>query len=254
MVCLSEPGKKRKKKIEPSQLALDTFAAFEPHTNIFDPGAKYRDYDEDGAPERVGHTIPRYMWDLHRRRKAGERGLQTPKDVPFNPWAHIISKVYSPDHVQRHMDGKQISYFTSSKHGLALAYVDVDTHQTWQTDGRTALRMLADLFPGCYWRPSTRGYNLYIKIRYWRSVLAYNATVDQLQAALRNLLLNYNFLSDLDVNGTITGPHDADGKVEHKSGRLGKLPFLVGKRYFGDFPEDTWDQKATGAVQRREDL
>ena len=106
----------RKRKKNPvSQLALDSFEAFKPFINIFDPGTK----DWAGT---VVHAITKEDWRLFRRHKDGERNLTYLDNREFKPGRDIVQNIYSPHHVHRHIDGGEVSYYTSGKNGLALAY------------------------------------------------------------------------------------------------------------------------------------
>jgi hypothetical protein len=64
---------KRKSKNPVSQLAKDSFEAFKPFINVFDPGVK----DWSGT---IIHTITKEDWLLHRRYKNGERNLTYARD------------------------------------------------------------------------------------------------------------------------------------------------------------------------------
>ena len=63
--------KKRSKPKKPiSPLAQATFDAFRPFINIYDPGVKAIEGEMAGE---VIHTIPKRVWKIHARRKAGEK-------------------------------------------------------------------------------------------------------------------------------------------------------------------------------------
>ena len=109
---------------------------------------------------------------------------------------------------------------------MGLLYLDIDAHHPWQTDQQRARAILEQVFPFGYFRPSRRGENGYLKIRYI-SIAEFNETADRLQAILKNLLLHLGILCDVEVKGTIT--HNG------KSGRLAKLPFNTTNRR-----EDSW--------------
>ena len=134
---------KRKPKNPVSQLAIDSFAAFKPFINIFDPGVK----DWQGT---VVHTITKEDWRLFRRYKDGEPNLTYADGREFKPGRDVVANIYSPRHVHRHIFERQMSYYTSGKNGLALAYLDVDAHKLWQTDEYRAKTVLEELFPFGY--------------------------------------------------------------------------------------------------------
>ena len=48
--------------------------------------------------------------------------------MKFNPYLDIIRNIYGVEHVQRHMEEHQTTYFTSGKKGLALFDLDIDAH------------------------------------------------------------------------------------------------------------------------------
>ena len=119
---------------------MDSFEAFRPFINIFDPGAK----DWEGSPV---HTITKEDWRLFRRYKDGERGLTYLDGEEFKVGRDVVCNIYSPRHVHRHIQGSDITYYTSGRNGLALLYLDVDAHQPWQTDEYKAKAILQELFP-----------------------------------------------------------------------------------------------------------
>ena len=130
VIYSSNPTKKsskRKSKNPVSQLAFDSFEAFRPFINIFDPGA----VDWEGSPV---HTITKEDWRLFRRYKDGERSLTYADGGEFKPGRDVVCNIYSPRHVHRHIQGSDITYYTSGRNGLALLYLDIDAHQPWQTD------------------------------------------------------------------------------------------------------------------------
>jgi hypothetical protein len=201
--------RKNKKEAPPSQLAADSFAAFEPYLNIFDPGAR-------GLVDPV-HSITKESWALNARRKAGEKILIHASGREFNPYNDIVRNIYSPQHVHDHIENGEISYFTSGRNSLGLLYLDIDAHKTWQTDEYRAKDVLQKLFPSGYYRASGRGQNGYLKIRY-SSIAEFNHVAAELQASLNRMFLHLGILCDIEVKGTIT---------KKKSGSLGKLPFTT---------------------------
>ena len=198
----------RKKKNEISQLAQDSFVAFEPFINLYDCGLK----GYDGP----FHLIPKENWRLNGRHKAGEKNLVLEDGSKFVPYLDIVRNIYSPKHVHEHIEEHQTTYFTSGKQGLALLYLDIDAHHPWQTDEYRAKSILEKIFPQGYYRASNRGQNGYLKIRY-NDIEEFNETANELQASLRRLFLHLGILCDVEIKGTIT--------YGDKSGRLGKLPF-----------------------------
>ena len=207
---IAEPnfGARAKKKIQVSQLAQESFEAFEPFINVFDPGLKLSD-------GQIIHTITKDDWKLYRRHKAGERPCH-PDGTPFNPYLDVIRNIYSPEHVHRHIEEEQVGYFTSGRNGQGLLYPDIDAHEAWQTDQVRARQLLEKLFPFGYYRNSPRGENGYWKLRY-SSNAEFNDVANRLETTLQRLFLHCGILCDIEIKGTIT--HDG------VSGRLAKLPF-----------------------------
>jgi hypothetical protein len=199
---------KRKPKNPVSQLAKDSFEAFKPFINIFDCGLCY---------EGPFHTITKEDWLLYRRYKNGERNLTYASDGrEFNPGRDIVANIYSPRHVQRHIEAGEVTYFTSGKNGLGLLYLDIDAHKPWQTDEYEAKAILQELFPFAYFRASRRGQNGFLKIQY-STHQEFNDLAERLEMRVRRLFLSRSILCDFEVNGTIT--------TGDKSGSLGKFPF-----------------------------
>jgi hypothetical protein len=194
---------------EYSQLALASFEVFRPYINVYDCGVKLSSGD-------IVHSISGEAWQLHTRHKAGEKHLSFADGREFKPYQHIVSKIYSAKHVQGHLDHKTITYFTSGRHGKALLYADIDDHDGIYGDERQALAVLRRYLPEMYDRPSFRGQNGYLKMKYGTPAQL-NDLADQLQATVRQLLLSEGVLCDFEIKGTVT--------TKEKSGRLGKLPF-----------------------------
>jgi hypothetical protein len=206
-VASSNSRRKAKKKDEISQLALDSFEAIKPFINVFDCGFK----GENG----IFHLITKEDWRLHRRWKAGERGICYPDGSNFNPYLDVVRNIYSPRHIHRHIEEREITYYTSGRNGLGLLYLDIDAHHEWQTDEYRAKESLKELLPA-YFRASYRGQNGFLKVRY-TSIHQFNRIADYLEATLKAWFLSLGILCDIEIKGTIT--HGG------KSGRLGKLPF-----------------------------
>ena len=185
---------KRKPKNPVSQLAKDSFEAFKPFINIFDCGLCY---------EGPFHTITKEDWLLHRRYKNGERNLTYRDGREFKPGRDIVANIYSPRHVQRHIEAGEVSYFTSGKNGLGLLYLDIDAHKPWQTDEYEAKAVLQELFPFAYFRASRRGQNGFLKIQY-STHQEFNDLAERLEMRVRRLFLSRGILCDFEVNGTIT--------------------------------------------------
>lgn len=207
-VIARNSGGTARKKNKVSQLAQETFEAFQPFVNIFDPGLKL----DDG---RVIHTITKEDWELNRRHKAGEKPCYE-DGTPFNPYLDIIRDIYKPIHVHRHIEDDQISYYTSGRRGLGLLYLDIDAHEEWQTDQVQAREIIERFFEFGYFRNSPRGENGYLKLRY-SSIDEFNDIANRLEKTLQRLFLHYGILCDFEIKGTITHGD--------KSGRLAKLPF-----------------------------
>src|SRR5438270_10309518 len=89
--------RKKKPKNPPSLLAQQTFAAFEPFINVFDPGI---------CLEEPFHTITKEAWELNKRHKAGEKSLYDRNGKQFSPFHDIIRNIYSAEHVQKHLLNK----------------------------------------------------------------------------------------------------------------------------------------------------
>lgn len=133
----SQKKSQKKTKNVISQLAQESFEAFLPFINIYDPGVKYTTYHSPTEyKEHVVHSISKEDWDLFRY-KAGERN---DKDQ-FHPYRDLIRRIYSPIHVHMHLEQGKISYYTSGRNGLGLLYLDVDAHHPWQTDDRRQLHL-----------------------------------------------------------------------------------------------------------------
>ena len=184
-----------------------------PSINIFDSGVK----DYEGSPV---HSITKEDWRLHRRYKEGERGPTYPDGRKFNPFLDIVANIYSPRHVHRHIEGVEVTYYTSGRNGRGLLYLDIDAHQPWQTDETKAKRILQDFFPFGYFRASRRGQNGYLKIRY-DTAEQFNDLADHLEATLRQLFLTKGILCDIEIKGKIT--------TKDKSGSLAKSPFTTAR-------------------------
>jgi hypothetical protein len=205
----TKKSSKRQAKNPVSQLAQDSFEAFRPFINIFDPGAK----DWEGSPV---HTITKEDWRLFRRHKDGEQNLTYQDGEEFKVGRDVICNIYSPRHLHRHIQGSETTYYTSGRRGLGLLYLDIDAHQLWQTDEYKAKAVLQDLFPFGYFRCSTRGQNGYLKIRY-DTIRQFNQMADRLEQILQRYFLSLGILCDFETKGTIS---DAN-----KSGSLAKMPF-----------------------------
>ena len=100
-----------------------------------------------------------------------------------------------------------------------------------KTDEQKGLHFLRALFPDSYFRPSNRGQNGFVKVRY-HSIEKFNSVADRLEAALRRNFLHEGILSDIEVKGTITNG---------KSGRLAKLPFTSKYPYQMRDKTDSWN-------------
>ena len=185
------------------EFAEETFAAFAPFINIFDPGEKSLDGD-------VYHTITKEDWKNFRRYKNGEY-------VPdFSAKYDIALKIYKPWHVEQPIFNGRNSYYTSGKNGLGLLYQDTDAHHPWQTDQDRARELLEADFPFAFFSHSARGENGYVKTRYI-AVSVFNKAAARMQDVIRRWFLHNEILCDYETKGTITTPE--------KSGSLAKLPF-----------------------------
>ncbi len=204
-----ENERKKKKKNPVSQLAEASFEAFKPFINIFDCGLSWLD-----SPI---HTITKEDWRLFHRYKHGERGLKYSDGREFKPGRDVVCNIYSPRHVQRHMEAGEITYSTSGRNGRGLMYLDIDAHKLWQTDEYKAKAILQELFPFGFFRASRRGQNGYLKIRY-NTPEEFNQLADRLEEILARYFLSLNILCDFETKGTITN--------EGNSGSLAKLPFM----------------------------
>jgi hypothetical protein len=135
---------KRKKEI--CQLAQDSFEAFKPFINVLDCGLK--------GCDGPFHLITKEDWRLFARHKAGERNLVYADGTKFNPYMDVRRNVFSPWHIHQHIEEQRTTYFTSGKQGLALLYLDIDAHHSWQTDEYRAKAVLQRVFPHGYFRAS----------------------------------------------------------------------------------------------------
>ncbi|MBB02208.1 MAG: hypothetical protein CMJ47_06150 [Planctomyces sp.] len=185
------------------EFAQETFDAFAPFINIFDPGAKSLDGE-------VYHTISKADWENFRRYKKGEY-------VPdFSPKHDVVLNIYKPWHVEQHIFNGRPSYGTSGSRGLGFLYLDTDAHHAWQTDQERARALLEAEFPFGFFRRSGRGENGYLKVRYI-AVNVFNRAADRMQDVLQRWFLHNEILCDYETKGTIT--------TREKSGSLAKLPF-----------------------------
>lgn len=143
-----------------SQLAQDSFDAFEPFINLCDCGISigYGPF----------HLITKEDWELFRKQKAGERNLVHKDGEKFRHYQDVLRNIFSAEHVDKHIEEHQTTYFTSGKRGLGLLYLDIDAHHAWQTDEYRAKAFLEKVFPSAYFLASNRGQNGYLKIRYGR--------------------------------------------------------------------------------------
>jgi hypothetical protein len=234
VIYSSNPTKKsskRKSKNPVSQLAVDSFEAFRPFINIFDPGA----VDWEGSPV---HTITKEDWRLFRRYKDGERGLIYQDGEEFRVGRDVVCNIYSPRHAHRHIQGAETTYYTSGRNGFALLYLDIDAHQPWQTDEYKAKAILQELFPFGYFRCSRRGQNGYLKIRY-DTIRQFNQMAGRLEQSLQRYFLTLSILCDFETKGTIT----AD-----KSGSLAKMPF--GGAMYPCYMKDETDYWHEGQLEK----
>ena len=204
----ADQSNSKRKKQNISQIALDSFEAIQPFINVFDCGT--------AGSNGPFHLITKEDWQLYRRHKAGERNLTYPDGSKFNPYLDVIRNIFSAEHVYKHHEENQTTYFTSGKKGLGLLYLDIDAHNEWQTDEYEAKRVLEELFPFGYYRASRRGQNGFLKVRY-TTIDEFNKLAIDLQNVLRKYFLHLGILCDIEVKGTIT--HNG------KSGSLAKLPF-----------------------------
>lgn len=206
------------REITVSDLAHASFDAVKPFINVFDPGHRFLD--------RVVHSISADDWELNRQWKEfkaehpncklSDAGLHHKNGIPFNPYNDIVRNIYSPKHVEAHINDGRPSYYTSGLNGFCLPYIDLDWHHQWQMDGDKAIALINQHFPFAFGRSSPRGHNWYPKVSYLWPQLA-NETIDFLEEQLKLLFLSNGILCDIEVKGTIT--------FGGKSGRLGKLPF-----------------------------
>ena len=164
-----------------SQLAQESFEAFKPFINLLDCGISigYGPF----------HLITKKDWDFFRRHKAGERGLRYENGTKFHPYLDVLRNIFSPWHIEKHIEEHQTTYFTSGKRGRGLLYLDIDAHHPWQIDEYRAKAVLEKVFPFGYFRASNRGQNGYLKIRY-RSIREFNEIASRLQGTLKRLFLH----------------------------------------------------------------
>lgn len=225
----------KQRDMDVSSLAQASFDAISPFINIFDPGHRFLN--------QVVHSITKEDWELNRqwkefksenpKAKLSDLNLRHKNGIPFNPYNDIVRNIYSPKHVEDHINDDRTSYYTSGLNGLCLPYIDLDWHQPWQTDGDKAIELLNSVFPFAFSRSSPRGHNWFPKVSYCWPQRA-NETMDFLESQLKLLLLSNGILCDIEVKGTIT--------FGEKSGRLGKLPFnCTHSSSQTNSPNDNWD-------------
>jgi hypothetical protein len=218
----SGAGGKQKEKFSP--LAQDSFDAFKPFINVLDCGIS--------VGHGPFHLITKEDWALWARHKAGERGLLYEDGTKFRPYQDIHRNIFSPWHIDKHIEEHQTTYFTSGKGRLGLFYLDIDAHHPWQTDEYRAKKVLEKVFPFGYFRASNRGQNGYLKVRY-QTIREFNELAGRLEKSLKRLFLNLGILCDIEIKGTIT--------TNDKSGSLAKLPFQNRCHCYKRDETDSWN-------------
>ena len=212
-----------------------SFAAFQPYINVLDPGGPYKTHT---ITKEARHLNAVY-WQIKRR---GKKPTLLSKDgTIFHPWKDYKRHIYGPEHVEKHIFEKQVSYYTSDSRGLGLIYMDVDAHEEYQTDEYDGLDILRELFSAAYYRASRRGQNQYLKVRY-SSPEQFNALCDKVQENVRLLFLSRGILCDFETKGKITTDRESDdSEVDPKSGSLAKLPFTTRRHCNMRDETDSWD-------------
>lgn len=227
----------------PAPLAIETFEAFRPYINLFDPGVKTLDsccpLTNDLIFKPV-HMIPKIVWKLnkeYKRQKA--EGVKSPRvfhpdgDV-FRPYQDMLAKILSEKHCERAIRGEDTYFYTSGRDVLGLMYLDIDAHFTFQTDKDRASRLVRAAFPFAFHAPSGRGTNELLKVAHAGEITRFNELCRRLQAAMRKVFNGAKILCDFEVKGTITFREEQvqDCEVFHepvwKSGSLAKLPWNGG--------------------------
>jgi len=206
-------------------LAVETFKAFCPYINVYDPGIKTLDSAcplTDDLVFKPVHMIPKIVWKLNREYKdkkaAGESSPRVvhPNGRVFQPYPDMVAKILSAKHCERAIRGEDTYYYTSGKDFLGLMYLDIDAHFSFQTDEDWASRLVRAAFPFAFHAPSGRGTNELVKVAHAGQITRFNELCRRLQAAMRKVFNGAKILCDFEVKGTIT---------DEKSGSLAKLPW-----------------------------
>lgn len=206
----SQASRPRQRRDPPSQLALDTFAAFLPYINIWDCGIKY-----DDEPK---HMITKEDWKNLERYKA--TGLPQFYKNNGNLWKphHLFAGKFTARYIDKGISGQEVLYYTSSPHG-GIIYSDLDNHEEWQTDAPQVREHLeGELGTLAFWNGSPRGENGYTKVRFdrWQTEF-YNEAVKEWQAVLQDYIWSLGYLTTVEAMGGATS--------RETSAKLAKLPF-----------------------------
>lgn len=204
-----------RKKTSIHDFSENTFNAFEPFINVFGCGKKVHIWESGEMEPRP--LITKETRALFHRYKEGERNLYYQHGQPFRPW-HFISSIFAAKHVDEHIFGHEVYYYTSGQKDFGLVYIDGDAHHSFQTDITHALSLVDDLFPDkALWRDSDRGLNGYLKIYHGDDIDLYNKTLARLEKSLQLYIRSWGILSDIEVKGGI--------HTKEKNANLAKLPF-----------------------------
>lgn len=201
---------KQKRRVS-SSLAKDTFAALEQFINLAACGESV-----DGEPK---FRITKEMWALHARHKQGEQRLRYADGRVFEPW-HIPAGFLKQIDVHDMIETTKKYYYTSSRKGHAMPYIDVDAHEEWQTDLDQTVKSIVDFLGNrnVFVVPSDRGANIFLKTFYgdarWQEV---NESLERLQKALKAFTRTH--LCTVEVKGKISV-----GTGDNEYGTLAKLP------------------------------
>jgi hypothetical protein len=210
------------RRYQATDLGQHTFDSLQPWINV-GCGGKWH-VPMDGDPHPI-YLIKQEAYDLGKRWRNGERFVCYYDGSRFFP-SHLRSHLRAK-HLDEMIAGQCKYYYTGGRHGRTLVMIDVDAHESWQTDARETLDQVVELLGAdkCFVVESTRGYNVFVKWQYlepkpfmvfgvetWRRA---NKTISGLQSALKAFTAHR--LSCVEVKGTIS-------TSSQHYGSLAKLP------------------------------
>lgn len=192
-----------------TDLAQQTFDTLSPWINVECGGKWYVPKDDDPHPI---YLIKQEAYELDKRWKRGQRFVFYEDGSRYYP-SHLRSFL-KPKHIEEMIAGLGKYYYTGGRHGWTLVMIDVDAHESWQTDAWETVQQIVQLLgaENCFVVESTRGYNVFVKWEYleprpftvfgvtiWRKA---NKTLSALQSALKRFTAHR--LSCVEVKGTIS--------------------------------------------------